>query len=92
MTSWQVTPAKEFARSLRKLDKSVARTIIETLDAIAESGQPRSKGKPLTGQLSGLWRYRIGNYRVLVELHDEELVIFALNAGHRSTIYRDLQT
>ena len=91
MTPWRITPTKEFTKSLRKLDRPVARQIVEALDAIAATGQPRSRGKALTGPLSGLWRYRIGNYRVLVELHDDELVILALKAGHRSTIYRDFQ-
>lgn len=39
----------------------------QDLDAIAATGQPRSRGKALTGPLSGIWRYRIKNYRVLVD-------------------------
>jgi hypothetical protein len=47
----------------------------------------RARGKALTGDLAGYWRYRIGDYRVLVEIRDETLVIVAITLGHRSGIY-----
>lgn len=58
-----------------------------TLDAIAESGNPRSRGKPLRHELFGPWRYPIGNYRVLMELRDNDLVILALDVDHHPTVY-----
>lgn len=73
MTSWRVVPTKEFTKSLRRLDRPVARRIIEALDAVAATGQPRSRGKALAGPLSGLWRYRVDGYRVLVELQDDQI-------------------
>ncbi|EGF75734.1 toxin-antitoxin system, toxin component, RelE family, partial [Cutibacterium acnes HL099PA1] len=45
-------------------------------------------GKPLTGDLSGLWRYRIGDYRLICTLNDNRLTILALSIGHRRDIYR----
>ncbi|MBE3061911.1 MAG: type II toxin-antitoxin system RelE/ParE family toxin, partial [Cutibacterium acnes] len=45
-------------------------------------------GKPLTGDLSGLWRYRIGDYRLICTLNDDRLIILALSIGHRRDIYR----
>lgn len=47
---------------------------------------PRQRGKGLTGDLAGYWRYRIGDWRVVVEIRDEELVIIAIGLGHRSKI------
>lgn len=85
--AWRIVPTVEFEQGLRKIDRAIARRVIRTLDAIAESGNPRSRGKPLRHELSGLWRYRIGNYRVLAELRDNDLVILALDVDHRSTVY-----
>ena len=48
---------------------------------------PRIKGKPLTGDLKGLWRYRVGDYRILAEIQDDKIVILILDIGHRSKIY-----
>nr|CBI77786.1 conserved hypothetical protein [Bartonella rochalimae ATCC BAA-1498] len=48
----------------------------------------RAIGKPLRGQLSGLWRYRVGDYRILCDLYDKELVVLVLAVGHRKNIYK----
>ena len=56
------------------------------LDEVCELEDPRSRGKGLTGDLAGYWRYRIGDYRVLIEIRDEQLVIVAITLGHRSGI------
>lgn len=49
---------------------------------------PRTRGTGLRGNHTGFWRYRIGNYRVICELIDSELVIVVLDIRHRSTVYR----
>jgi mRNA interferase RelE/StbE len=54
---------------------------------VCELDDPRSRGKGLTGDLAGYWRYRIGDYRVLVEVRDDDVVIIAITLGHRSGIY-----
>ena len=48
---------------------------------------PRRTGKALTGQFKGSWRYRVGDYRILAEIHDDVLVILLIDIGHRSTVY-----
>ncbi len=58
------------------------------LDSVCELDDPRLRGKGLTGNLSGYWSYRIGDWRILAEIRDEELAIIAIGLGHRSTIYR----
>ena len=45
-------------------------------------------GKPLSGKLSSYWRYRVGRYRILVELLDKELVIVNITIGHRKDVYK----
>lgn len=53
------------------------------VDEVCDLDDPRSRGKALTGDLAGYWRYRIGDFRVLVEIRDAELVIIAFTLGHR---------
>ena len=48
---------------------------------------PRLHGKALTGNLKGLWRYRIMDYRLIVDIQDEELIIVAVDFNHRRKIY-----
>ena len=74
-------------RQLRKLDRQVARRIVDYLDEVAGLDDPRSRGKGLVGDRVGIWRYRVGDYRVLCEIRDAELVIVALTVGHRRAAY-----
>ena len=78
-----------FDRRFKKLDPSVQKTIKRWIEThlLDETRDPRDSGKPLTGNYKGYWRYRIGDYRLLCEICDEELVIVALDVGHRSNIY-----
>ena len=54
---------------------------------MSKIGNPRTTGKALTGKLSGLWRYRTGNYRLICQIRDQELVILVITIGHRKDIY-----
>ena len=47
----------------------------------------RRMGKALTGQFEGSWKHRVGDYRILAEIHDDELIILLIEIGHRSTAY-----
>ena len=87
LIEWTRTATKQLAKIQRK-NPGVAKDISDTLDAIAQTGKPRAKGKGLTGPRSGEWRYRIGDYRAIVELQDNNLVVLALSVGHRSTVYK----
>jgi mRNA interferase RelE/StbE len=76
------------AKELAKLDRQVARRIVSAIDALVE--QPRSPGaRPLVGY-PGLWRTRIGDYRVVYAIKDAELVVLVLRIAHRSDVYRKL--
>lgn len=81
--------SKRFDRQFSKLDKSIQRYIfnwlIKHLDNVEN---PRYSGKSLTGNKQGLWRYRIGNYRVIVDISDTNCVIIAVEVGHRKFIYK----
>ncbi len=49
---------------------------------------PRSFGKPLSGNLSGVWRYRTGDYRILAQIEDDNFIIVVLHVGHRKNVYK----
>jgi mRNA interferase RelE/StbE len=85
---FRLVPSTIFARQMRKLEPQVSRQIRTYLDDKDLLDNPRSKGKILNGNMGGFWRYRIGDYRVICEIKNKELIILALKVGHRSTIYR----
>lgn len=85
---WRVDYSQKAAKQLKKIGNPVANRIVAELTRIATTGQPRSTGKPLTGNLAAYWRYRIGDYRVICEIHDNELIVVAVDIGHRSNVYK----
>jgi mRNA interferase RelE/StbE len=84
---WRIVFTDKAAKQSRKLDQEVNRRIKEYLTQVAASGVPRKKGKALTGDLGGYWRYRIGDYRVIVDIKDDKLLILAVGIGHRRNVY-----
>ena len=87
--AWTVEYTDTAKGQLRKLDKQVARRIVDFMDErIAPLEDPRSTGKALTGPLGAFWRYRVGDWRIVADVQDARMVILALDIEHRSTIYR----
>nr|WP_231994840.1 type II toxin-antitoxin system RelE/ParE family toxin [Vaginimicrobium propionicum] len=86
--AWKIEVFAKADKSLRKLDRQVARKIVAALAELAELDDPRSRGKALTGNLVGLWRYRVGDYRLLCLIDDEVLVVLVVDVAHRSKVYR----
>jgi mRNA interferase RelE/StbE len=74
-------PALKFFEKLTNFDQEIIGKKIENLKTIPKLG------KPLTGNLSGLWSLRVGKYRVLYEIKENILLIYVLNIGHRKNIY-----
>ena len=88
--AWNVDFNETAKHQLTKLDRQWQSAILDYLeDRIATLDNPRSRGKPLVGDQKGLWRYRVGDYRILCELRDNELVVLVVTIGHRRQIYRD---
>lgn len=87
MTKWTINFTKKSQKELQKLDKPVQTQIIAELDRILLLNNPRGVGKSLTGELSGLWRYRIGDYRIIAELEDSIFTVIVVRIGHRKQIY-----
>ncbi len=87
--AWDIDYANSALEQLRKLDRPVARRILDYMDErIARLDDPRNSGKALTGPLGGLWRYRVGDYRVICEIQDTRLRILVIRLGNRREIYR----
>lgn len=77
-----------FDRDLRKLDKGNAKLILKYIKKnLINLEDPRSRGRALVGDKSGLLRYRIGDYRLICKIEDEQLIILALSVGHRREVY-----
>ena len=73
---------------MKKLDKTVQRQVLDYFaDRIASAADPRRFGKPLKSTFSGLWRYRIGDYRAICRIEDEKFVILVIRVAHRSKVY-----
>lgn len=87
MSRWALETSPQFDKAARNLDPQVLRRVKVYLEEVCELDDPGSRGKGLTGDQAGYWRYRIGDYRVLVEIRDEQPVIVAITLGHRSGVY-----
>ena len=86
--AWRIEFDSEAARDLRKLGTVGERVIIRYLrQRIATSEDPRRFGKPLTGDLKGLWRYRVGSYRIVAAIEDDRFVVLVVTVGHRREVY-----
>ena len=86
--AWRAELSPRALKQLSKLDKPTARRIIDYLREIASGEDPHSQGKELTGNLAGFWRYRVGNYRIIASIEDDELLILGITIDHRARIYR----
>ena len=75
-------PAKRF---LKNLSKGSQKKILEKIEKLKDN--PRI-GKPLTGNLRGLWRLRFDNYRIVYRIKDQELIVYVMNIGDREGIYK----
>lgn len=78
--AWTIDYTETAKTELRKLDKQIARRIVDFIDErIAGQENPRNTGKALTGPLGSLWRYRVGDYRVICDIQDSALRIGSTN-------------
>ncbi|RCW83641.1 type II toxin-antitoxin system RelE family toxin [Phyllobacterium bourgognense] len=87
--AWSIEYDRLARKSIEKLDLQTRIRIYKYLnDRIANLADPRQTGKALQGsELGNLWRYRVGDYRVLCDLQDHRLVVLVVEIGHRREIY-----
>lgn len=80
--------SKKTNKTLSKMDKPTRNLLLKWMNNnIHNTDNPRLHGKALQGELSGLWRYRVGKYRIIVEIQDDKLVVLAIDIGIRGSIY-----
>ena len=87
--AWAIEYHKDTRKQIAQLDRVTQKRIKRFLEGLqSEAAHPRSRGKPLTADLAGLWCYRCGDYRILCEVRDDRLLILVIRIGHRSVVYR----
>ena len=79
-------PAQKELEKVFRSDQRLYRRFIDALQTIARN--PTAEGKPLRGELKGLWSYRFGSYRILYEVRRGELRVIVIDLGHRREIYK----
>lgn len=86
--AWRIEIDKDVQREMKKLDKQVAKRITAKLREVSQLDDPRSMGKGLTGNLAGLWRYQVGDYRIICDIEDGVLLILVVDVAHRREVYK----
>ena len=88
--AWTIRYTNTAAAQLRKLDKPIARRIVDFMDTrVATSENPRGVGKALSGPMLGtFWRYRVGDYRIICDIQDGNLCVLVVEVGNRKDVYR----
>ena len=87
--AWTIEYAKTARDQLKKLDKVAARRVLDYMDQrIAVLDDARQVGKALKGPLGDLWRYRVGDYRIICDIQDRVLIVLVLQVGNRRDVYR----
>ena len=85
---WRIEFDPDALRELSRLDPSIQRRIIAYLrQRIAKPEDPRRFGRALRGNLQNLWRYRIGDFRLICEIRDDPRLVVVLGVGHRKDVY-----
>ena len=84
---YRVEWSERAVRQLDKLDRQAARAIVRFMaERVSAADSPRTTGNPLRGE--GLWRYRVGDYRILCAIQDDVMVVLVVEVGHRREVYR----
>jgi len=86
--TYQVEVAPAALRQLRKLDRTTQLRIQAAIELLAANPRPPGAKKLVGGD--GEWRVRLGDYRIIYEIHDRRLLVLVVSVGHRREIYRSL--
>jgi len=87
--TWHVEITRAAEKQIKKLNRAGQESIIRFLrERVSTTTNPRQWGKPLHGDKGGLWRYRVGDYRLICAVEDERVTVLVLRIGHRKEVYR----
>lgn len=85
---YQIVTTDKFDKSFKKLDRHTQKIIKSWIEKnLMNCENPRLHGKGLTANRNGQWRYRVGNYKILADIQDNNIVLVLVDIGHRSRIY-----
>ncbi|WP_415110776.1 type II toxin-antitoxin system RelE family toxin [Propioniciclava sp.] len=87
MSGFNLVRSPTFDKHFRKLDRPVQRRVLVALYDLVQLPDPTERLKPLQHSKAGLWRLRVGDYRVITSVQKAELTVIAIDVGHRSSIY-----
>lgn len=85
--AYKIFIEKSAKKELDALDAGIKKRIIKYIDEVALLDNPRSRGKGLQANKSGLWRYRVGSYRIVCEIVDALITIVVVRISKRSDVY-----
>ena len=87
--AWLIKFDDAAQKDLSKIDKPLAKRITAFLrERISVMDNPRSIGEPLKSSKGDLWRYRLGDYRIICEINDNAVCILVVKIGNRREVYR----
>ena len=86
--TWTVSIAPSAKQELKRLDPQIQRLIVKFVDKITSSADPKELMEPYSGMLAGYWKKRLGDYRLVCDIRESELVVLIIKVGHRSKVYR----
>lgn len=91
MMSYKFIPTDEFKVDLKKLDGSAVKLILKYIKKVENSENPKAYGKELSGNMVGLYRFRVSDYRIVAKFINNTFIIQGLGVGHRKNIYKILE-
>jgi len=87
--TWRIEITRTASKQITKLDRRAQEAILSFLrERLSPADNPRQWGRALQGEKRGLWRYRVGDYRLICDIQDERITILVLELGHRKDVYR----
>ncbi|NBV06291.1 MAG: type II toxin-antitoxin system RelE/ParE family toxin [Proteobacteria bacterium] len=86
--TWTILLSDKVKKQLSKLDQQSKSDILNFLYQDKLHQSPKSSGKNLRGNLKKFWRYRVGDYRIICEMKNSELVVLVIDVGHRNKVYK----
>jgi len=86
--TWTINFKSSARKAFNQLDKKVQERILKFLKKIKDSNTPTYLGAPLDGNFASLWRYRIGDYRLICSIHNDICEVIVIHVGHRKDVYR----
>jgi mRNA interferase RelE/StbE len=87
--TWKIEWDDAAISMMGRIDYETQRRIYRYLASrIATDANPRRFGKALSGNQAGLWRYRVGDHRIVCKIEDHQLIVLVLRVGHRRLVYQ----